>query len=108
MVGTQDLTQEDPERDQRGKDAVQPAAERGQRLGDHFLRENLGERQVAVLKELAPEETRLGAKGPWVSMPHLLGLLAGKGWVGNLHPRKGGPSCLCHFGREACGDLRAI
>src|SRR4051812_34872377 len=76
MVGTQDLSQEDPQCDQRGKDAVQPAAQRGQGLGDHVFREDIGERQLTVLEELAPEETSSGAKRagvrirhPWASLP---------------------------------------
>jgi hypothetical protein len=88
MVGTQDLPEKDPEQYQRGEDAVQPTADGGERLGDHLFREDIGERQVAVLKELASEETRLGAKGAGVRMPHSWGLLAAKGSVGNLHPRK--------------------
>jgi hypothetical protein len=34
VVRTQDLPQEDPEGDQRGEDAVQPASDGVQRLGD--------------------------------------------------------------------------
>src|SRR6516165_3294424 len=88
MVGTQDLSEKDPERYQRGEDPIQPIAQRGQRLGDHSFREDIRERQLAVLEKLAPEETHLGAKGTGVRMRHPWSLLAGKGSVGNLHPRK--------------------
>jgi hypothetical protein len=108
MVGTQDLPEEDPERDQRGEDPIHPTAQRGQRLCDHVFREGIGERQLAVLEELAAEETHLGAKGTGVRMRHLGSLLAGKGSVGNLHPRKRGSFCLSHFLIEAYGDRCAI
>src|SRR5262249_43142216 len=88
MVGTQDLPEKDPERDQRGEDPIQPAAQRGQRLVDRFFREDIRERQLTVLEELAPEETHLGAKGTGVRMRHPWGLLARKGSASNLHPRK--------------------
>src|SRR5262249_42480049 len=52
VVGAEDLSEEDPERDQRGEDAGQPASDGGQRLGDGLFGEDVGERQVAVLKEL--------------------------------------------------------
>src|SRR5262249_3586727 len=88
MIRTQDLPEKDPERDQRGKDPIQPTAERGQRSGDHLFGEDIGERQLAVLKELSSKETRLGVKGARVRRPHAWDLLARMGSVGNLHPRK--------------------
>jgi hypothetical protein len=79
VIRTQDLPEKDPERDQRGEDPIQPAAQRGQRLGDHLFGEDVGERQLAVVEELAAEETHLGAKGTGVRMRHVGSLLAGKG-----------------------------
>ena len=70
VVGAEDLAQEDPQRHQRGEDPVQPAGDGGQRLGDDLLGEDVGERQVAVLKELASEEVHLFAKGTSVRMAH--------------------------------------
>jgi hypothetical protein len=37
MVGTQDLSQKNPERNQRGIDSIQPAPNRGQCFGNNFL-----------------------------------------------------------------------
>ena len=63
VVGTEDLAQEDPKRNQGGEDPVQPAGESGQRLREDLLGEDVGERQVAVLKELPSEEVQLITKG---------------------------------------------
>jgi hypothetical protein len=55
MVCTQDLSQEDPQRNQRRKDSVQPVlAERGQRLGNNLLRKDVGKGQIYVLTKLTP------------------------------------------------------
>src|SRR5205823_11793748 len=62
MVRTQDLSEEDPERDQGGKDPVQPAGEGGQRLLQNIFGEDVGERQIAVLKELPSQEAHLLAE----------------------------------------------
>ena len=63
VVGAEDLAQEDPQGDKRGKEPVQPAGDGGQRLGDEPLGEDVGERQVGVLKELAPQEVHLITQG---------------------------------------------
>src|SRR5947209_5141047 len=81
MVCTQNLAEEDPERHQGGKDPIQPAAQRRQRLGNQFFREDVGERQRAILQKLAPEETRLGAKGAWVRIRHPWASLPGMEWL---------------------------
>jgi hypothetical protein len=52
VVGTEDLSQEEPQRDQRREDAVQPAADGGQSLCDDFFAEDVREGQVTVLKKL--------------------------------------------------------
>ncbi len=70
VVGAEDLPQEDPERHQRGEHPVQPAGDGDQRLRDHLLGEDVGERQVAVLKELPSEEVQLITKGTSVRMTH--------------------------------------
>ena len=70
VVGTEDLAQEDPKRNQWGEDPVQPAGEGGQRLRDDLLGQDVGERQVAVLKELPSEEVHLITKGASVRMTH--------------------------------------
>jgi len=67
-----------------------------------------GERQIAVLKKLASQKTRLGVKGSWARIPHPCGLLAWNGSVGKPHPYKRGHLCLSHFHVEACRDLRDI
>jgi hypothetical protein len=77
MVCAQDLSQEDPKCDQGREDSVQPVlAERGQRLGNHLLREDVGEGQIFVLKKLTPKELDLLTKAslakmahPWASLP---------------------------------------
>ena len=53
VVGAEDLAEERPQGDQRGEDPVQPDADGGQRVGDDVLGEDIGERQLAILKELA-------------------------------------------------------
>ncbi len=70
MIRTQDLPEKDPERDQWGKDPVQPAGDGGQRLRDDLLGQDVGERQVAVLQERPSEEVHLIAKGTSVRMTH--------------------------------------
>src|SRR5215472_10228355 len=102
MVRAEDLAQENPERDQRGEDPVQPAGDGGQCLGDGLLGEDLGKRQVAGLKKLAPEKLDLLPKPPLVRMAHPCGLLATDGCVGNHHLRKRGPSRLYHSGLGTC------
>jgi hypothetical protein len=60
MIRTQNLTQENPQRNQRRKDSVQPVrAERCQRLGNDLLRKDIGEGQIAILKKLAPQKLNL-------------------------------------------------
>jgi hypothetical protein len=53
MIRTQHLSQKDPQCDQRRKDPIQPAAQRGQRLNNHFFCEDVSKWQVFVLKKLA-------------------------------------------------------
>src|SRR5262249_9445467 len=108
VIRTQDLSEKDPERNQRGEDPVQPAAQRRQRLGNHVFGEDVGERQVTVLKDLASQKPCLGVDGSGVRISDPGGLLAWQGSFGNFHPRKGGSFCLSHFRIEACGKLRAI
>ena len=48
----------------------------------------VGEGEVAVLQELAPEKPDLFADRSGVRILHLWGLLAGDGTVANLHLRK--------------------
>ena len=67
VVRTEDLSQEDPEGDPGRKDPVQPAGDGGQRPGKDLLRPDVGERQVAVLQELPPQETHLLAEG-WAAV----------------------------------------
>jgi hypothetical protein len=54
MVGAEHLPEEHPHGDQWKEYPVEPPAEGGERLGDDFLGEDRGERQVAILEELAP------------------------------------------------------
>src|SRR5207248_11562466 len=70
VVGAEGLPQEDPERDQRGEDPVEPAADRGQRGRDNVLGEDVGEGEVAVLQELAPEKANVFADRSGVRIPH--------------------------------------
>ena len=83
MVGAEHLPQEHPEGDQRGEHPVQPAANSGQRFGDDPLGEDVGERQIAVLEELAAQETRLFAERPRVGTLHRSGLRAGEKGLSN-------------------------
>jgi hypothetical protein len=60
MVRTQNLTQENPQRDERRIDPIQPAhIDRCQRLCDAPLGEHTAEWKVSILKKLPPQETRL-------------------------------------------------
>ena len=53
MVRAQDLSQEDPKRDQGRVDPIHPERlDCRQRLGDDLLRKDIRERQVSVLKKL--------------------------------------------------------
>jgi hypothetical protein len=89
MVRTQDLPQEDPQRDQWRVDSVHPKPlDRLQCSLDEVFREDVGERQVAVLKELTPQKTDLLAKPTLVRMTHPCGLLAADGFVRENHLRK--------------------
>ena len=88
VIGTQDLSEKDPQRDQGGEDAVEPAGHRGQCLGDGLLGEDVGERQVTVLKELTFEKLHLLLEPLLVRMAHRWGLLAVDGYVGNHHLRR--------------------
>jgi hypothetical protein len=97
MIGTQDLSQEDPQRDQRRKDAVQPPADRGQRLLNDLFREDISERQMAVLKKLTPKNAHLFTKRTLVKIPHSGGLLGGDGIIARYHLHMRGPVCPCRF-----------
>jgi hypothetical protein len=108
MICTQDLTQKDPQRDQWRIDPVQPArADRCQRLSDEILRENVAERQVAVLEKLPSKKTRLLPKPSLVRI-RILGLLAGDGSVAKRHLRKRGLFAYVISRKGLAGELRAI
>src|SRR5262249_6183386 len=80
MVGTEDLPQEDPQRDERRIDALHPeATDRGQGALDEILGEHVGERQIPFLQELPAQETGLLPKPPVVTLAHAWGLLATDG-----------------------------
>jgi hypothetical protein len=81
VVRAEDLAQEDPERNQRGEDPVQPAGDRRQRLLDDVFGQDVGERQVAVLQELAAEEVDLLAIRCSVGMAHLDRPLRAMEWL---------------------------
>jgi hypothetical protein len=82
MVRTQYLTQENPQRDERRIDPIQPAhIDRCQRLRDDPLSEHIGERKASILKKLPPQEPRLVPKQslvrishPWAALP-VMGVL---------------------------------
>jgi hypothetical protein len=76
MVGAEDLPRENPERHERGEHPIETDADRGQRMRDDVLGEDVGEGQVAVLQELAPEKTDLFANRSGVRIAHLESLLA--------------------------------
>jgi hypothetical protein len=62
VVGAEHLPEEHPQGDERREDSIQPAADRSQRLRQELVGEHVGERQAAVLEELASEGVRLGAE----------------------------------------------
>ncbi|MFO0875755.1 MAG: hypothetical protein U0840_00010, partial [Gemmataceae bacterium] len=62
VVATEDLTEEHPKSDERGEDAIQPIADRGQRTGDNTLGEDICERQATVLEELPSQKSHLRAE----------------------------------------------
>src|SRR5205814_5319459 len=85
VVCTEDLAQEDPKRNPWGEDPVQPAGDGGQRLRDDLLGEDVGERQVAVLKELPSQGADLFAERGGVARAHARDLLAGDGeWSASI------------------------
>src|SRR5262249_38110851 len=92
-VGTEDLAEEDPQGDKRGVDPVAPQ-QLGGRQGtrDDVLRQDVGERQAAVLKELTPEESDLVLKPALLAIPHPCGLLLGDGFVFTYHSTERGLS----------------
>jgi len=81
VVGAEDLPQEDPQRDHRREDPVQPAGEGGQRPGHDLFGEDVGERQLAVLKELPPQEVYLPAKRSPVGTAHRGPPWRSMGWL---------------------------
>jgi hypothetical protein len=70
VVDAEDLPPEDPQHDQWGEDAVPPAAEGGQGLGEDLFDQDVGERQIAVLKELPSQGTDLFAERGGVARVH--------------------------------------
>jgi hypothetical protein len=91
MVCAQNLAYENPQRDQRRIDPVQPARTDGfQSVRNDLLREDAAERQLSILKKLTSEESDLLLKPSLVRIPHPCGLLAGDGSVDKNHLRKRG------------------
>src|SRR5262245_35797479 len=94
------LSEEHPQGDQRGEDPVQPVADRGQRLRDDPLGEDVGERQAAVL-----EDTDGGGSSPADGTSR--GGTAASEWLracegqAQLHP--GNPGCLSCCSPVGCG-----
>jgi hypothetical protein len=66
VVGAEYLPEEHPQGDERGEDPIQPLPNRGQRVRDDGVGEDVRERQAAVLEKLASEGVRLGAERPVV------------------------------------------
>jgi hypothetical protein len=77
MVRVQNLAQENPQRNQRRKNPVQPVLiELGQSLAYNLFRQNASERQIPILKETPPQELNLVPNPslirmahPWASLP---------------------------------------
>jgi hypothetical protein len=90
VVCTEDLSQEDPQGDQGGKAPTQPAGDALQRLRESLFGEDVRERQVPVLEELAPQKLLLVPEPLLVRMAHPWGLLAVDGVVGNPRLRNPG------------------
>jgi hypothetical protein len=59
------------------KDPVQPTADRRQRLPNDLLRDDMGERQIVVLKKLTSHKVHLLVERGWARTAHPGGLLAG-------------------------------
>ena len=108
VVGAEHLAEEHPQGDQRGEDPVQPPADGGQRLGEDVLGEDVGERQVAVLEELAAQEGGLVAERPRVRMPHPSDLRAGDDGLPTPIFTGEAPPGLYPVHLAACGDRCAI
>jgi hypothetical protein len=71
MIGTDDLTKEDPKSYQRGIDAIVPArADCFQGWSDSFFGKNAGERQVSLLCKLTPQETDLLPNWSLITIAH--------------------------------------
>jgi hypothetical protein len=72
MVGAQDLTEKNPERDQRRINAVDPDdANRGKSLRHEILRKQVAEWQIVILGILTPKELHLLTNSLWIRMTHL-------------------------------------
>src|ERR1043165_3356356 len=86
VVRAQNLTQENPQSNERRINPIQPArANRCQRFSNKLLGEDIPERQISVLEKLMPQKIHLLPKPSLVKIPHSRGLLAVDGSVANSH-----------------------
>jgi hypothetical protein len=77
MVGTEDLSQEDPERNQWCVDTIFPGDfDRIESLSKAFVGEHIGEREIPILEKLPLEKTKLLPRRCGMSKTHRDGLLA--------------------------------
>ena len=102
MVRAEDLTEKDPQGDERRVDAVEPCSvDRGESVSDEVFGEHVSEREFAVLKVLpakkvnvAPEPSMAGMRHHKASLPRLE---SERG-----HQNRGSCFFLCHFGPRTC------
>jgi hypothetical protein len=74
LVGTENLSEEDPKGHQRGKDPVVPGGlDFFQSLGDALQREHFSEGESTFLEELRTEEVDLTTKTSLVGVSHRSG-----------------------------------
>ncbi len=109
MVRAQDLAQEDPQRDQRRIDAVDPIGiDCCQCLRHDLLREHVRERQIRVLEKLASQKSDLSLKPSWGEFRIRVAFLPVVDLLPTHHLRKRGLFAYIIFCKRLTPNLSAI
>jgi hypothetical protein len=82
VILTQNLAQENPQRDQRRIDSIQKTRlDVCQCFRNRLLREDVAKRQISVLQKLMSQESELLLKSSVMKITHRRGRLAGDGFM---------------------------